>query len=276
MKSLSAHLGLKFYFYMVLFLGGITIHMLADPKLVTPETLQDSYSENINTQGKNLIRLPNIVQMANQDMVLSPSGELTVENFNALRNSIVLAKLSLLDATQLNLIFRDLAGNVPTRYGPKLYDEGKDGRFSILLDAVKSIDGNHQWQPFGLPYPRSEGAPEPSNPNLRRFGHSVHDHPHLGLRIFADPTARKEVFHRIFAGPIEGSLLNLAQLKFPIYSHPACPNNPFPRSVDDNGAIENVDLGCVSNANPAKWIDFLGELMERFVLWLKPANQIQQ
>lgn len=254
--------------------AGRFIHLLADPKLVTPEALQDSFSEHTNTQGKKLIILPNVVQMANTDMALSASGQLTAESFNALRNSVLLAKLSLLGAAQLNMIFRDLAGDVSTRYGPTLYDEGRGGRFTLLLDAVRSIDGNHQWQPFGLPYPRSDGAPEPASPDLRRFGHSVHDHPHLGLRLFADPVARKEVFHRIFSGPIEGSLLDIPQLKFPPYTHPACARNPFPRSVDDNGSAESHDLGCVSNANPAKWFDSLGELIERFVYWLKSANQV--
>jgi Zinc dependent phospholipase C len=252
--------------------AGRFVHMLADPKLVTPETLQESYNRS-DTEGKNLIRLPNVVGMVNQDMALSSSGELTMESFHALRNSVVLAKLSLLNAAQLNLLFKDLAGDVPTRYGPTLYGEGKAGRFTLLIDAVRSIDGNHQWQPFGLPYPRSDGTPEPSNPDLRRFGHSVHDHPHFGLRIFADPTARKEVFHRVFSGPIEGSLmLDIIQLKYPPYTHPACAKNPFPRTIDDNGAIENLDLGCISNVNPAKWFDSLGKLIERVVYWFKSAN----
>jgi hypothetical protein len=255
--------------------AGRFIRMLANPTLVTESALVDSYSNRNSAENKALLFFPNIVQMVNTDIGLSSSGQLNAETFHAMRNSVLLAKLSLLDARQLNQIFKDLAGDVATRYGAKLYEEEKAGRFTLLLDAVRSIDGNHQWQPFGLPYPRSEGAPEPKDPNLRRFGHSVHDHPHFGLRLFADPTARNEVFLRIFSGPIEGSLmLNIAQLKFPPYTHPACAQNPFPRTVDDNGAIENLDLQCASNANPVKWFDSLGKLFERFVYWLKTSGGV--
>ena len=254
--------------------AGRFIHFLADPKLVTPEALLEIFSEHTNTQGKNLLLLPNVVTMVNTDMALTASGQLTAERFYALRNSVLLAKLSLLGADQLNKLFIDMAGNVPTRYGPTLYDEGRVGRFTLLQDAVRSIDGNHQWQPFGLPYPRADGDPKPANPEMRKYGHSVHEHPQLGLRLFADPVARKEVFHRIFSGPIEGSLLDIAQLKFPPYTHPACTENPFPRSIDDNGNIEKYDLACVSNANIAKWFDSFSEIFERFIYWLKSANQL--
>jgi hypothetical protein len=32
------------------------------------------------------------------------------------------------------------------------------GRTSILFEMVRSIDGNHQWQPFGLPCASAGGA----------------------------------------------------------------------------------------------------------------------
>lgn len=245
---------------------GRFIHFLADPKLVTAQTLRDSFNQSDG--GKQLIRMPRVVEMVNRDIGFGTSGLLDPERFHALRNSVVLAKLSLLDTASLNQLYREFAGNVPTRYGPTLYDEARPGRFSLLLDAVRSIDGNHQWQPFGIPYPR-EGEPQPTEPEKRHYGHSVHQEPHLGLRLFADPTAREQVFNRIFSGPIEGELLALPQMKYPPYKHPACEANPFPRTVSDNGSTESHDLNCLPNYHPAKWFDKLGELLERLIYRFK-------
>jgi hypothetical protein len=51
------------------------------------------------------------------------------------------------------------------------------GKLLSAIYAVRSIDGNHQWQAFGLPYLRSDGLHGPSKPNRRRYGFNYHDNP---------------------------------------------------------------------------------------------------
>lgn len=242
--------------------AGRFINMLANPAMVGEDKLREVYTRT-DAGGKAIIPLPDVAAMIKADIGIIPNDLFSPGRFRALSNAVTLAKLSILSPRALNLLFSSLAGAAGTRYGPTLYDENFAGRFSLLLDSVRSIDGNHQWQPFGLPYPRLGGAPEPGDPKARHYGHSVHDHPQLGFRFFADPIAREMVFHKIFDGPVEGTLAMSEHMKFPPYTHPACASNPFPRTVDDNGWIEGVDLGCVSNANPVKWLDSLGKFIER-------------
>ncbi len=86
----------------------------------------------------------------------------------------MLSKLVLLLAPELNWMAR--AGGVlgDTAYGPELYEPVSP--FSVLIGAVASIDGNHQWQEVALPYPRT-GTPAPGRettdpywPERRHYG----------------------------------------------------------------------------------------------------------
>ena len=131
------------------------------------------------------------------------------ERFLALRNAVALAKLSILDASELNRMYREMTGNATSIYpgGRDIYADQLGQRFSLLFYVIKSIDGNHQWQPFGLPYPRSGGAEaEPKAAKKREHGHSVFYNPSSGLRLFADGAARQGVFEQIFLGPIDGGM----------------------------------------------------------------------
>ncbi|MEM7234617.1 MAG: zinc dependent phospholipase C family protein, partial [Planctomycetota bacterium] len=96
-------------------------------------------------------------------------------DFTPVINTFRLSQLLLLDAAEINGIVAD-AGVSATDYGDVLYPdqpteslhmrnapfgEGDREPFNILFKAIRSIDGNHQWQEFAPSYPRREGARVP-------------------------------------------------------------------------------------------------------------------
>ncbi|WP_156373148.1 zinc dependent phospholipase C family protein [Pseudorhodoferax sp. Leaf267] len=176
------------------------------------------------------------------------SRYLAFDRFKAYRNADTLSTLALLEPEELNRLVRHLApefkSELYNEFATPLYDERVPRPFTLLLDSVRSLDGNHQWQSFGLPYPRRTQPAEPVDSELRRFGYGVHDHPEKGLRLFADPVARQAVFRRLFDGPIEGSLLGHPAMTPAVYRFVACPSNPFPTATTDDGLPADGDDGC--------------------------------
>jgi hypothetical protein len=224
---------------------GRFIGMLASQEKATADAVRDIFRSASESGGKKLVTFDDVIALVDADIGLS-NGALNPETFHALRNAVTLSKLSLLDAGELSQLFKDLVGELPTQYGPELYGDQRGKRFSLLFYAVRSIDGNHQWQAFGLPYLRSDGSHGPSNPNRRRYGYSYHDNHYDGFRLFQDPIARERVFLQLFSGPVEGSMAKIPQAQWPGYKYPACDINPFPRTVSDLGQIMLSDPACVA------------------------------
>ena len=225
---------------------GRFIGMLAGQEKATAEALRDIFSKN--ESPKKLLVFPDVVAMVNSDIGLQ-SGVFNSQAFHAMRNAVALAKLSLLSAEELNRLHADLSDGLPTRYGPELYGDQVGKRFSILYFAIRSIDGNHQWQPFGLPYLRSDRKHAPADPRLRRYGYSAHDNRYDGFRLFQDGVARERIFLQLFTGPVDGSMAKIPEAQWNGYNngynYPACELNPFPRTVDDLGNHMSSDPACV-------------------------------
>jgi hypothetical protein len=225
---------------------GRFIGMLADQEKATADVVRDIYKNSADMGGKKLLTFDDVIGLVDVDIGLT-GGLLNPERFLALRNSVTLSKLGLLDAEALSQLHSDLVGELPTQYGPELYGDQKGKRFSLLFYAVRSIDGNHQWQAFGLPYLRSDGEHAPSKPEKRRYGYSFHDNHFDGFRFFQDPIARERVFSQLFFGPVEGSMATIPQAQWDGYKYPACAINPFPRTVSDTGNVME-DSACVGIA----------------------------
>jgi hypothetical protein len=102
-------------------------------------------------------------------MHITSSGYFDPERFNAAYNAVVLAKLALLDASQLNRLIRDHGVKGGTRYGPEMYSQNSN--FNILVDAVRSIDGNHQWNEWAPPYFRSNAVRDSRERHTRSYGY---------------------------------------------------------------------------------------------------------
>lgn len=95
----------------------------------------------IFTEGSG--RLPtyrDIVRRVRADMGVAPGGTMTPESFPPVRNAIVLAKLALLDAAQLNALARKHGAGAPF----------ESGRACLLDRAVHSLDASEQWRQPGF------------------------------------------------------------------------------------------------------------------------------
>lgn len=167
---------------------------------------------------------------------------------HVLSNAAILSKLALLGPAALNRLVIEVAPDVKESVygsnGTPLYDESVARPFTLLFDAVRSLDGNHQWQAFAPPFARINLPTVPVFPNLHKFGFGIHDHPHFGFRLFVDPVVREKVFLRVFTGPIEGSLIAFEAFSPTQYSHPFCIGNPFPLATTEIGTPRANDERC--------------------------------
>ncbi len=168
-------------------------------------------------------------------------GVIDPTKFSALFNSIVLSKLALLDKQVLNRVYTDMTGQTASPFGDGLYQEPSPRFFSLLEDAVHSIDGNHQWQVVALPYARETGKDE-GWPAKRRYG-APHPAAHSGFRPWGYRLARERMFLKLFSGPLNPNL-ELHPVVLATYAYPACTKNPFPSTTDDQGGQIPEDLRC--------------------------------
>ncbi len=201
-------------------------------KLIYYPNINDKQLNNIFSEdktGKNLLLIPDIAERVKKDMSII-EGDIKVEReffdpdkFHAVYNSIVLSKLTLLSPEQLNQLIRD---NYP--------ESGvffKEDNLNILIGAVRSIDGNHQWSEYAPPYLRRNGVVDNRPLEKRRYGREN------GFTLWADPQLREKVFQKIFRGPLVTAMevpesFNLKNLIPECY--PYNPNNmdPFPKILN--------------------------------------------
>lgn len=170
---------------------------------------------------KNLLLIPGIARRARGDMAVKDN--LFSENFAAAYDAVVLSKLALLDAAELNRLAKDCGWRPPSHWGNRLYDERVQS--NVLIKAVKSIDGDHAWSPVAPPRPRRTGK-DRTPPEKRAYGRPV---PH-GLRLWASCKARKVVFPGIFRGPLNPGILDLLPKDYP---YRPSREDPFPMIIPD-------------------------------------------
>ncbi|NOX52257.1 MAG: hypothetical protein GXP16_17230, partial [Gammaproteobacteria bacterium] len=178
-----------------------------------------------------------------------------VKNFAPMQNAVVMSKLALLPGGQLNKLvktYNTLGGtsNKPSKISssqgrrtpqivaqgtastllyalPKFHTKQKLG--GVLLGALRSIDGDHQWLPYAPPMFR-EGVSNPPQTTCRRYGYPVGNsygtnctgdddalhkastqaqQLHLGSRkgflLYNNPEVRKRVFDRLFT-PVDTNM----------------------------------------------------------------------
>jgi hypothetical protein len=187
---------------------------------VTDEQLNTVYSRDQSRKG--LLPLPDVAGMVRGDAGLGDDGE-TIDpaRFAPLFDSIVLAKLALLDQGAINEVVAAYAPEVGS-----LYTAPYKARHTLVAEGVRSIDGNHQWQPKELPYPRVSGL-DPRWP--RCFGSPGAAGEDSAFRLWGHPVAREKVFLAIFKGPLSPALEEI--LKTLNYPFPASAETPFPSTA---------------------------------------------
>ncbi len=208
---------------------GELVGLMAHGDRISDERLNGIYASD--DSGSRLLAIPDISRRVVEDFgPPRTDGTIDHRHFSALRNSIVLAKIALLDGPELNRLVAD----APISRARRPFPESSTSGFSLLLGAVRSIDGNEQWQRFGLPYPRSAGT-DGSWPREREYGRGRAPL-HSGFVLWGDPEIREAVFRRIFRGPLTPALLSHPDVaaRYPFL---ACARNPFPSTTRADGTV---------------------------------------
>ncbi|MDQ1829189.1 zinc dependent phospholipase C family protein [Massilia scottii] len=223
--------------------SGEFIELLATPAMASKDKMNAAFASTSDAAGKQLLVFTKLSDNIDIDMHLR-DNRLDPDQFNALSNALTLSKLALLDTRAVKGLVWVLGGDPDRVLAPV-----SPGRDSVLFDMVRSIDGNQQWQPFGLPYARADGKAQPAE-GKRRFGYGpAQARPGFGL--FVDPELRTSVFLRLFDGPMNGELARhpLVAGKYPFAE---CKNNPFPVAFRQDGTAAPDDNRCAktASANP--------------------------
>ena len=233
---------------------GVDVKQFVDlyTKPVDAPTLNSIFAVDNTTKG--LLLIGDIAKRVEKEMHLVPQRAIgpmyskevfDPQRYAVIHNAVVLAKLALLGPQQLNELARFAGIPGPTIYpdGAPLYDNTGTPP-NLLVDSIRSIDGNHQWMPIAPPYPRRPGPLrlDPLRPGIydtgwpqaREYGYEFDGE--KGLRIWT--AARENLFLKIFKGPLIPALETPRALGFrPVlpadYPYVVCEANPYPVSVDD-------------------------------------------
>jgi uncharacterized protein YciI len=222
------------------------LQVLMKPEYATREKLVEVYSRDDSV--KKLIVFPDVASVVEQDLQVV-DGKLDPEKFPALRHAVTLAKMSLLAPAELDRLVINVSG-MPTVVPPGGLFRNGGGRYSLLLSAVRSIDGNHQWQGYGLPYPKRIGAGH-LNPSEFPYGRDGLNDPSKGIPIWSSALLREKVFAKIFPDGVIGSLGDHAELQWKNYRFPACKAHPFPHTQDPfTKKVVDEDATCSLVSSP--------------------------
>jgi hypothetical protein len=226
------------------------LELLTHPKNATREKLVDTYRRDESRKG--LLEFSDVASVVEKDLHIE-GGVLTPEKFAPLTHAVTLAKIALLAPDELNRLVRDLAGATAVIPSDAVYPP-YNGNFSVLLDSVKSIDGNHQWQAYGLPYPRRLGVSH-DDPGGFDYGRDGFSDKNKGLRFWTDVYLRERVFLKLFPEGVLGALGERPELKQGHYKFPSCAQNPFPKTQDpDTGVVLKEDKTCTNVSMPDRKI----------------------
>lgn len=259
-------------------------------KHITADGLDEIYRED--SSNKNLPvfvgQKTRVSRMLNTDHLPDPPAPgrkpatfQQMQDFPPFYNAVMMSRLTLLNSQSLNKLARD-------RGGPRFrshYSDGKPlyptdtrvgrGKFvrwpgragAALIGAIRSIDGNHQWQPvaprlpvnkvadigkvpsvveatcgrYGYPFSDSYGtnqALEADNRNAhtpigKKCSGDAYNLRKGGFRFWVDPVMRRTVFNKVFKGPL--SISNCQKVDNPtsgVYQGMGCSaSDPYPASV---------------------------------------------
>ncbi|KZN66567.1 hypothetical protein N473_09245 [Pseudoalteromonas luteoviolacea CPMOR-1] len=191
--------------------------------------LQNAFK--VDNSGKGLMTTHDIVTRIKADMHVNGGSQFDVNRFAAIRNAVTLAKLSILNHSELNTLIAKFGLSTSTHYGRNFYYAGEN----ILTSAVRSLDGNHQWQETAPQYVRRDGY-QGVPANERIFGYARNDG-RAGFKLWEDNNARRSIFKRLFIGPLVPGIdapheVGLSPLKGIQYKLDTCHFAPFP--IDEN------------------------------------------
>ncbi|MFL0800349.1 MAG: zinc dependent phospholipase C family protein [Agarilytica sp.] len=153
-------------------------------------------------------------------------------DFSPAYNSVILAKLTLLNASELNRMVA-LAGGHSGIYGSDLFIDDSDSVFNIFIGGIRTIDGNHQWLESPPGYIRQSGGSEKVAAN-KSYNYSQGG----GFKLYVDQEARRNVFNKIFKGPTNAAIETPSVFGFHdvipnSYPYKPCEYYPYPNGEGD-------------------------------------------
>lgn len=231
-NEISNNLGLE----IINLLGVAAIEVITvKDQSVSHDSLNEQFG--MDESDKHLLLINDVAQRVEREMALNMKGELNPNMYHVLYNAVVLSKLSLLSADQLNTLMA--RAGVADSYQ---YTQSDDAPFSILFNSIKTIDGNHQWLYQAPPYPRSLGFDDTTD----HFYGYMNDDSH-GFKFFESDALRFNLFDKIFKGPLALGLetpavIHKSALLSPEYPYLSCASNPFPNGIDDKRCEEEYML----------------------------------
>jgi hypothetical protein len=236
---------------------GNFIELLARPEGASRGMMNDAFASAADS-SKPLLLFGQVSDMIDADIGLS-GGSLNPEVFAPLHNALALSKVALMDVAGVRKLAWVWGADADRILAPDA-----PGRASLLFDMLRSIDGNHQWQPFGLPYASVGGvAHRPVDPMERRYGYGPgQERP--GFQLFVDESLRAPVFLRLFKGPLAPAMAS----HLVAYPFLECDRHPFAVAFNADGSAASSDVMCASGASDlAKRRPF--EWLRRVFNWLR-------
>ncbi|WP_338845019.1 hypothetical protein V8J88_15120 [Massilia sp. W12] len=192
----------------------------------------NAYFSKSDASGKNLIMIGDMAARARAEMYVSNGSYFDPQRFAAVYNSVLLAKLALLDKAGLQQLAQQ-AGVGNGSDGKPVFAETEN----ILAGALTNLDGNHQWMHNPPPRPNALGYNYRATPS------------YASAQGFAPwrAEARDSLFRALFIGPLSPGMevaaeIGMSQILPPTYPYRPCAAWPFP---DDQ-----FDSTCKSNAGP--------------------------
>ena len=255
-KGLSDGLGLE----IIDLIGVAALEVITVKDLdVSEASLDEQFG--MDESEKHLLLINDISARVKVEMGLNMNGQLNPEMYHVLYNAVVLSKLSLLSADQVNKLIN--RAGVAANYQ---YTSIEGEPFSVLFNSIKTIDGNHQWLHQAPPYPRFVGFDDTVDHYYGYMNDDVH-----GFKLFESEELRFNVFNKIFKGPLSLGLetpevIHQSVILSSDYPYVSCAENPFPNGVDDK-RCENItvpvdDNGASADEELSWWDSFIAYLKE--------------
>lgn len=152
------------------------------------------------------------------------SGTLDPQHFAAFRHALTLARLALVDRERLTELVSALGGDAR-----RLRMRKTPERYSVLLDSVRSLDGNQQWKAQAMPFPRMSEQTAAKEWAMREkgrhFGYASGEEPGLGFPLYVDAGLRATVFNKLFPVPFEADELHPEAFARAVRAYSSCPND---------------------------------------------------
>ncbi|MDH3973365.1 MAG: zinc dependent phospholipase C family protein [Deltaproteobacteria bacterium] len=205
----------------------------ADPN---DATLNLYFTKPESGSYKGLVMIPDMAERVKAEMYLK-DGKFDPERYAVAYNAIVLAKLALLDKTQLNELATQ-AGVDLDEFGGNLFDE-VDNAVAV---AFENIDADHQWMEDPPPVPNTLGLP---------FETATSFVSETGFLLWKDKErARDKMFRSLFIGPLSPGIDAPNEIgKAPVissdYPYKPCFAHPYPDDIYDTTCTDMMSFPVV-------------------------------